>query len=199
MLNIFQLPIQFICDLLPWHTAGVSGGLPNKRGERIICFQHLPPLLALAAAPFSSQGSQGGRHRQDLGWGPASSGTGQRGAILPKTGLRGPRESAGVGGLGRAHGELGPEEILLFPLPTVHGNVPPSHTPSSLRSELASERVSEVPPPGALWVRVCPSGSFFKVALLDFLGGAVDNSPSANAEDTGSIPGPGRVLMPWSG
>ena len=29
----------------------------------------------------------------------------------------GPRESAGVGGLGRAHGELGPEEILLFPLP----------------------------------------------------------------------------------
>ena len=98
MLNIFQLPIQFICDLLPWHTAGVSGGLPNKRGERIICFQHLPLLLTLAAAPFSSQGSQGGWHRQDLGRRPASSGTGAEGCHIAQDRAEGPQR---VGRCGR--------------------------------------------------------------------------------------------------
>ena len=31
-----------------------------------------------------------------------------------------------------------------------------------------------------------------------FLGGSVEKNPPANAEDTGSIPGPGRPHMPWS-
>ena len=33
---------------------------------------------------------------------------------------------------------------------------------------------------------------------LDFPGGAVDKNPPANAEDMGSIPGPGRFHMLWS-
>ena len=37
-----------------------------------------------------------------------------------------------------------------------------------------------------------------KFNIQDFLGGAVDNSPSANAKDTGSIPGPGRSHVLWS-
>ena len=37
-----------------------------------------------------------------------------------------------------------------------------------------------------------------RLALRDFLGGAVVKNPSANAGDTGSSPGPGRSHMPWS-
>lgn len=37
-----------------------------------------------------------------------------RGTTFPRPRLRGPRESAGVGGLGRVHGELGPEGVLLL-------------------------------------------------------------------------------------
>ena len=49
--------------------------------------------------------------------------------------------------------------------------------------------------------------SFFQVgrslALVkkcneDFPGGTVDKNPSANARDTGSVPGPGRFHMPGS-
>ena len=36
------------------------------------------------------------------------------------------------------------------------------------------------------------------IIVRDFPGGAVDKNPPANAEDTGSIPGPGRSHMPWS-
>ena len=36
-----------------------------------------------------------------------------------------------------------------------------------------------------------------KVYIEDFPGGTVDKNPSANAGDTGSIPGPGRFHMPW--
>ena len=32
----------------------------------------------------------------------------------------------------------------------------------------------------------------------DFPGGAVDRNPPANAKDMGSIPGLGRLHMPWS-
>ena len=32
----------------------------------------------------------------------------------------------------------------------------------------------------------------------DFPGGTVDRNPSANAEDTSSIPGPGRFQKLWS-
>ena len=34
--------------------------------------------------------------------------------------------------------------------------------------------------------------------MQDFPGGAVVKNLPANAEDTGSIPGPGRSHMPWS-
>ena len=34
--------------------------------------------------------------------------------------------------------------------------------------------------------------------MRDFPGGAVVKNLSANAEDTGSIPGVGRSHMPWS-
>ena len=37
-----------------------------------------------------------------------------------------------------------------------------------------------------------------KVLTLDFSGGSVGESPSANAGDMGSIPGSGRFHMPWS-
>ena len=37
-----------------------------------------------------------------------------------------------------------------------------------------------------------------KVFKGGFPGGAVVESPPANAEDTGSSPGPGRFHMPWS-
>ena len=36
----------------------------------------------------------------------------------------------------------------------------------------------------------------FKNIVGDFPGGAVDKNPPANAEDTGSSPGPGRPHMP---
>ena len=39
---------------------------------------------------------------------------------------------------------------------------------------------------------------FFFNYLLDFPSGALDKSLSANAGDTGSIPGPGRFHMLWS-
>ena len=65
---------------------------------------------------FSSRGSCGGTGKA-YGWGLHLWALGWRGDIFPKTGLRDPRESAGVGGLGRAHGELGPEEVLPLPLP----------------------------------------------------------------------------------
>ena len=40
---------------------------------------------------------------------------------------------------------------------------------------------------------------YFKViGLTDFPGGAVDGNPPVNAEDTGSIPGPGRSHVPGS-
>ena len=39
---------------------------------------------------------------------------------------------------------------------------------------------------------------FQKFVLGDFPGGAVVKNPPANAEDTGSIPGPGRSHMPRS-
>ena len=37
-----------------------------------------------------------------------------------------------------------------------------------------------------------------KKTLQDFSGGPVAGNVSVNAEDTGSIPGPGRSHMPWS-
>lgn len=83
---------------------------------RVVCFHHLPPLLTLAVAPFPSRGSCGGTGKA-YGWGLHLRALGWRGDIFPKTGLRDPRESAGVGGLGRAHGELGPEEALPLPFP----------------------------------------------------------------------------------
>ena len=36
----------------------------------------------------------------------------------------------------------------------------------------------------------------FKNIVGDFPGGAVDKNPPANAEGTGSTPGPGRLHMP---
>ena len=33
---------------------------------------------------------------------------------------------------------------------------------------------------------------------MDFPGGSVVKNPPANAEDTGSSPGPGKAHMPWS-
>ena len=38
----------------------------------------------------------------------------------------------------------------------------------------------------------------FKIAYLDFPGGALVKNPPANAGDTGSSPGLGRSHMPWS-
>ena len=51
------------------------------------------------------------------------------------------------------------------------------------------------PRPG-LWLR--PQG-VFPVELLPgrFPGGPVVGNPPANAGDTGSVPGPGRFLIPW--
>ena len=37
-----------------------------------------------------------------------------------------------------------------------------------------------------------------KAVRMDFPGGAVVKNPTANAEDTGSSPGPGRSHMLWS-
>ena len=37
-----------------------------------------------------------------------------------------------------------------------------------------------------------------KYIFQGFPGGAVVKNPPANAGDTGSSPGPGRSLMPWS-
>ena len=42
----------------------------------------------------------------------------------------------------------------------------------------------------------CFWGSLFKRPVWDFPGGPVVKNLSANAEDTGSIPGPGRFYMP---
>ena len=36
-----------------------------------------------------------------------------------------------------------------------------------------------------------------KLLFWDFPGGTVNENSSANAGDTGSIPGPGRFHMPW--
>ena len=38
---------------------------------------------------------------------------------------------------------------------------------------------------------------FSKPVELNFSGGTVDKNLPANAEDIGSIPGPGRFYMPW--
>ena len=43
------------------------------------------------------------------------------------------------------------------------------------------------------------TGTYEKYRFLDFPDGTVGQNPPANAGDVGSIPGPGRVLMPWSG
>ena len=40
--------------------------------------------------------------------------------------------------------------------------------------------------------------AFDKTQHLDFPGGTVVKNPPANAQDTGSIPGPGRSHMLWS-
>ena len=37
----------------------------------------------------------------------------------------------------------------------------------------------------------------YKETASGFPGGAVVKKPPANAEDTGSSPGPGRSFMPW--
>ena len=47
-----------------------------------------------------------------------------------------------------------------------------------------------------IWL--CSIFFFFFNYLLDFPSGALDKSLSANAGDTGSIPGPGRFHMLWS-
>lgn len=156
MLNIFQLPIQFICDHLPWHTAGVSGGLPNKRGERIICSQHLPLLLTLAAAPFSPQGSQGGRHRQDLGRGPASVGTGAERCHIAQDRAEGPQTVGRCGRPWQGSWRTGPRGDPAISSPKRSWQCATFLHAFQPEQELASERVSEVPSPAALWVRVGP-------------------------------------------
>lgn len=78
--------------------------------------QGLPWEAGLSTAPFLSWGFHGDTGKT-CSWGLCLWVLGWRGASSPRPGLRGPREAVGVGGLGRAHREWGPGEVLLLPLP----------------------------------------------------------------------------------
>lgn len=91
-------------------------------------------------------------------------------------------ELADGGSLGRVHIELGPEEVLPFPLPwqcaTFLYHSQPDHSRRSRQkgrlAGLASERVPEVPFPLELWVRISPFRFFLKSSTLPPLWVAAD-------------------------
>lgn len=78
------------------------------------------------------------------------------------------------GSLGRVHIELGPEEVLPFPLPwqcaTFLYHSQPDHSRRGRQkghlAGSASERVPEVPFPLELWVRISPFRFFLKSSTL---------------------------------
>lgn len=179
LLNIFQLTTEFIADLGPysraWHIAVLSEGLPNRR-ERT---QASPWEVGLSASDICHQfrlrplptltNSHGGTGKAD-GWGLHLWVLGCRGAIFSRPGLKRPGELADGGSLGRVHIELGPEEVLLFPLPRqcaafLHHSQPDHSRRGRQKGHLAglaSERVPEALFPLELWVRIGPFRFFLK-------------------------------------
>lgn len=117
--------------------------------------------------------SHGGTGKAN-GWGLHLWVLGCRGAIFSRPGLRGPRELADGDSLGRVYIELGPEEVLLFPLlrqcATFLYHSQPDHSrmgrQKGLLAGLASERVPEVLFPLELWVRIGPLRFFLKSTTL---------------------------------